>query len=177
LSKFSSGFLLFLFIFVKIIYIITKKPMGRNKLPTEIKELRGTDRADRDAPNRLSLTPEEGIPSPPIDMGEHAKILWKQITAELYSLGMLARVSSVQIEQYCNNYEIYRQAFKQTDYGRVLFSGTRKHPAFTVMMEAQKAMRQFEDRYGLNPSYASRIKTAVSKKAEGGKEYDEFEDV
>lgn len=152
--------------------------MGRRGLPPEIKKLRGTDRADRNPPDRVRLTPEEGIPSPPMDMGEHAKQLWKQITTELYQLGLLARVGAVQIEQYCNNYEIYREAFKQTEYGRVLISGSRKNPAFTIMMETQKAMRQFEDRYGLNPSYASRIRANASREPEKEEpKYDEFEDV
>ena len=151
--------------------------MGRHKVPTKIKKLRGTDREDRDPPSQIRLEQEEGIPAPPVEMGGHGKVLWEQVTTALWQLGMLAKVSTVQIEQYCNNYEIYKQAWRQTEYGTVLTSGTRKHPAFSIMMEAQKAMRSFEDRYGLNPSYASKIKAPAKEESKTKPAYDEFEDV
>jgi len=150
--------------------------MGSNKVPTKVKHMRGTARQDRDLPNQVSPSLEVGLPDPPVDMTDHAKHLWKQVTAELYALRMLTRVSLVQIEQYCNNYGIYRQALRQIRYGEDITAGSRKAPAFSVLMEVQKQMRSFEDRYGLNPSSATKIPSRVDPDQEEEQE-GEFDDV
>ena len=147
-----------------------------NKLPTKIKEIRGTLRADR-LPKEGEMQPalSKAIPTPPEIMDETGKKLWYYLCSELNRLEMLTEIGFPQIEDYCVNYQIWWDAVKRVQKGKAAISvkgGTpRLNPYFKVMQDARMAMIRFEDRWGLSPS----TQTKIPGKVEKGEDFPEFD--
>ena len=72
---------------------------GRKKLPTNLKILKGTQRADRVNPNEPM--PDPNIPEAPDFLSKDALIEWGRITAQLFKLGLLTDIDMAALALYC----------------------------------------------------------------------------
>lgn len=150
--------------------------MGRTKLPTKIKQIRGTVRADR-VPAKEPESDVQTLPMPPDDMDDNAKAMWLTTCGKLLSLGMLSSVGLPQIRRYSQNYSIYMQAQTALKAGKIVGKSggiTRINPWWKVSQEAEKMMLAFEDRWGLSPSTQGKINwpNAENDKADEADEFD-----
>ena len=137
-----------------------------NPLPTKIKELRGTARADRVAKNEMQPELNKAIPSPSGGVGDDGKRMWWTFCDQLLKLGMLTKIGLTQIEAYCEYYDIWCDARakcydektgKRKSVIKLSTGVLAKNPYLKIMDEARKEMRYIEDRWGLNPSSQSKV--------------------
>lgn len=87
--------------------------MAKPRLPSELKRIRGTLRADRHNPNEPK--PEIVLLEPPAHLGAVARGVWEMVAAEMYQLGTLARLDAFVLEAFCQSVATYRQAQQTLD--------------------------------------------------------------
>lgn len=75
---------------------------GRKKIPTRIKELRGTTRPDRTLDNEMTVEVVSNIPEPPEWLSVIGAEEWDKVCAELHNKGMLCDIDLRLLEAYCN---------------------------------------------------------------------------
>lgn len=142
---------------------------GRKPTPTKIKELRGTDRADRQLENEIEFDQIKTIPSPPNKLTDEAKELWYAVFQQLAKIGLLSKIGAFQLERYCEYYDVFVTASEniRTKSGKLqlltrkkLSTGqmqVSKNPYWQIMREATEEMRKIETEWGFTPSSATRI--------------------
>lgn len=69
------------------------------RVPTKLKMLRGTLRADRTNPNEPQPDPE--IPTPPAWLDGEALVEWERITPLLLKLGLVSQLDRADLVAYC----------------------------------------------------------------------------
>lgn len=138
-----------------------------NKLPTKIKELRGTVRKDRVLENEMQPGLMDSLPAAPKTLKDHGKDLWFHICSELLNLNMLTTVGLPQIESYCKDWQLYKIAEKNVDEkGPVVKLKTgvvAQNPYLKTMNDCRSRMTKFEDRWGLSPSSQAKIPAKPKK--------------
>lgn len=142
---------------------------GRKPVPTKIKELRGTDRADRKLENELQFERLKSLPTPPDELTQEAKQLWYAVFEQAAKIGLLSKIGAFQLERYCEYFDIYTTAKNnlRTKAGKLqllttkkLSTGekqTTKNPYFQIMRDATAEMQKVETEWGFTPSSATRI--------------------
>lgn len=162
-----------------------EKNEGR-AIPAVLKVMRGTYRKDRDAGKVSVPDVIKSVPVPPDGYSEKTKDMWYKICTTLISVGLLQDIGLNQIEIYCDQFEIYRDAKEKVmDKGSVIKITSRngqsvikRNPYVEVMGAAFVIMNQISDRFGFSPLSQSRIKnisSPVGGKSEG--EADEFDNI
>lgn len=86
---------------------------GRPSIPTAIKKLQGTDRADRVLVNEMMPAKLEYAPSAPEWMSDDAKEEWNSACDQLLDLDMLHRVDLGMLAAYCQEMANFIQATVQ----------------------------------------------------------------
>ena len=81
--------------------------MGRPKLPTELKILKGTLEKSRVLKDEMKPDKITNIPYPPDWLGDVAKKEWYAITKELHKLKMLTNLDLSMLAVYCNEIQTY----------------------------------------------------------------------
>ena len=146
---------------------------GRKKLPTKLKVLKGTQRADRVNPDEPM--PDPNIPEAPDFLSKDALIEWGRITAQLSKLGLLTDMDMVALALYCQawgrivKYEkivAEKGELYKTQNGNIQLS-----PAMWVVNKAYEQVHKFLTEFGMSP--ASRPKVSAEK--QGEKAEDPFE--
>lgn len=108
-------------------------------------------------------------PKPPHYLGALASSCWRKIVPFLESTGRVQRIDVGLVEQYCANYEIYRNAYEdinengiqvklfhslQDSTGKIIgkdFVGFRKNPAVATMKDAINQLNSIGIQLGLSP--------------------------
>lgn len=108
-------------------------------------------------------------PNPPNYFGPIAAACWRKIVPYLESTERVQRIDAGMVEQYCTQYEIYRQAYAdvqengiqtklftslQNAAGEIIgkdFTGYRKNPAVGIMTDANKQLNSIGIQLGLTP--------------------------
>ena len=108
-------------------------------------------------------------PKPPHYLGTLACSCWRKIVPFLESTGRVQRIDVGLVEQYCANYEIYRNAYEdinengiqvkifhslQDSTGKIIgkdFVGFRKNPAVATMKDAINQLNSIGIQLGLSP--------------------------
>lgn len=119
---------------------------------------------------------------PPHYLGRQAKVVWRKVVPFLESTNRVQRIDSSLIEQYCSEYELYRQAYAdiqengiqskiyvslQNASGAIVgkdFSGYRKNPAVATMNDALKQLRAIGSELGLSPQARQELMQIASSK-------------
>jgi len=144
----------------------TAAKMGRKKIPTEIKQLRGTDRADRCAVNQMKPEPYVSIPLPPEHLGEIGKREWTVIVSNYIQLGMLSALDSGMIAAYCTQVELYIEANTELkDKSKLIkvknadgsLKGYAPHPLLKVANDALDRAIRIASELGLTPAARTKI--------------------
>lgn len=142
-----------------------KKNEGK-AVPAVLKLMRGTYREDRDGGKVTVPDAIKTVPVSPEGYTDETKDMWYKICSTLISVGLLQDIGLNQIEIYCDQYEIYRDAkLKVKDKGSVIKitsrngqSVVKRNPYIDVMGSAFVIMNQISDRFGFSPLSQSRIK-------------------
>lgn len=121
---------------------------------------------------------------PPSYLGSLASVCWRKIVPYLESTGRVERIDSSLVEQYCADYEIYRNAYQevlkngiqtkmftslQDNTGKVIgkdFTGYRKNPAVSIMKDAVNQLNQIGVKLGLSPKGRQQLMQIASHKNE-----------
>ena len=134
---------------------------GRKKIPTKLKVLKGTQRADRI--NDGEPMPDPNIPDAPDFLSKDALIEWGRITAQLSKLGLLTDLDMAALALYCQAWGRIVQYEKivaekgelyETQNGNIQLS-----PAMWVVNKAYEQVYKFLSEFGMSP--ASRAKVSV----------------
>ena len=141
---------------------------GRKKLPTEIKLLKGTLRADREIKDAMKPTKIIDLPYPPEYLNEDAKKEWYVIIKEYQKLGMISNLDLGILGLYCNEISIYiEMTNKLRDKDRVMVfknpDGTVKYaaqvPYQKIANDALAKALKIASEFGLTPSSRTKIDT------------------
>ena len=138
---------------------------GRKKIPTKLKELRGTTRPDRMVENEMVVALVAELPAPP----EWLSVIgneWTKVCSELFGKQMLHQIDLRLIESYCNAMSLHIetemmlrekgriQIYKNTD-------GTIKHaqsvPYQKIANDALDRALKIAREFGLTPSSRTSI--------------------
>lgn len=145
--------------------------MGRTKLPTELKLLKGTLEKSRTLKDEMKPTPIKNLPYPPTWLGEIAKKEWYAITKELHKLGMLTDLDLSILAIYCNEIETYIEC------NEILKNKSRvqlfKNPDGSLKYAAQSSFQKIANdcvakaikiagEFGLTPASRTRIGTGIN---------------
>lgn len=123
-------------------------------------------------------------PNPPNYFGPIAAACWRKIVPYLESTERVQRIDAGVVEQYCTQYEIYRQAYAdvqengiqtklftslQNAAGEIIgkdFTGYRKNPAVGIMTDANKQLNSIGIQLGLTPKGRQDLMQIASQKKE-----------
>lgn len=123
-------------------------------------------------------------PRPPRYLGTLASACWRKIVPFLESTGRVERIDVGLVEQYCANYEIYRNAYQdiqengiqakiftslQNSSGEIIgkdFVGFRKNPAVATMKDALNQLNTVGVQLGLSPKGRQELMQIASHKKE-----------
>ncbi len=121
---------------------------------------------------------------PPDYLGRLAKACWRKVVPFLESTNRVQRIDTALVEQYCSEYEIYREAYKdiqengiqtkiysslQDSTGAIIgkdFVGYRKNPAVVTMNEALKQLKSIGSQLGLSPQARQELMQIASQQKE-----------
>lgn len=121
---------------------------------------------------------------PPHYLGRLAKGCWRKVVPFLESTQRVQRIDDALVEQYCSEYEIYRQAYQdiqengiqtklfnslQDSTGQIIgkdFAGYRKNPAVATMNDALKQLKSIGSQLGLSPQARQELMQIASHKKE-----------
>tara|TARA_R100000781_G_scaffold26759_2_gene19858 strand:- start:12601 stop:13077 length:477 start_codon:yes stop_codon:yes gene_type:complete len=141
---------------------------GRKKIPTKIKQLRGTTRKDRLIENEMivALVPE--IPDAPDWLSPIGKSEWEKVCFELFGKQMLHKIDLRLIESYCNAMSLHIETeMMLREKGRIQVyknpDGTIKHaqsvPYQKIANDALDRALKIAREFGLTPSSRTGIST------------------
>ena len=139
---------------------------GRKKIPTKLKQLRGTTRPDRMVENEMVVALVAELPDPPEWLSVIGKNEWIKVCSELFGKQMLHQIDLRLIESYCNAMSLHIetemmlrekgriQIYKNTD-------GTIKHaqsvPYQKIANDALDRALKIAREFGLTPSSRTSI--------------------
>ena len=146
--------------------------MGRKKLPSKLKVIKGTYRKELENPNEPVYDIE--IPDPPKHLSERALKEWTRMSEVLYKQGLLTEVDRACLAAYCQLYGRWQEAEedlkKQAIWIETIQGNVIQNPLVGIANTAIKLMKECLIEFGMTP--ASRSK--VSSK-NGGKKRDPWE--
>ena len=120
--------------------------------------------------------------TPPHYLGTLASARWRKIVPFLEATGRVERIDIGLVEQYCANYEIYRNAYQdiqdngiqakifsslQDSSGKIVgkdFVGFRKNPAVATMKDALNQLNSVGVQLGLSPKSRQELMQIASHK-------------
>lgn len=155
---------------------------GRKPKPTALKLIQGNP-GNRPLPKN-EPKPKQGarVPSPPAELGVKGKSEWKRIAGELHGMGVLTRIDTKALANYCQAYDDMLTARgllhhwnmnnpDQINVVKSLSGNIKTHPYLTQVREARQDMMRFAAEFGLTPSSRSRVS---AKAMDGGDGWEGF---
>ena len=135
---------------------------GPAPTPKSILEQRGSRRADTN-PDQM-VAPREK-PNAPKWLSKDARTIWQYITAELYEIGVLAKLDRTALARYCDYCAQWIEAKQHVEDDGPTSSYTdtkdvrRTRPSahFRVMIELGRELARLEQQFGLTPSARTRV--------------------
>ncbi len=143
-------------------------------VPTKLKLLRGTQRADR--ANHNEPQPTQEIPPVPAHLSDEAKVEWGRVSQELATLGLLTRLDRAALAAYCDCWSDYvdasrlcashagpdgkpldRKVIKTRDGNLV------ENPYYSIKKRSLELMHKFLTGFGMDPSSRTRINAAPAE--------------
>jgi P27 family predicted phage terminase small subunit len=133
--------------------------MARPRKPSRLKSILGTARKDRE--NHDEPRPRADVPRCPTWLDKGAKRKWKELAPELSRLGLLTIIDGDVLAAYCQAWAEFEHATKTLQAeGRTVTRGTGgkcDHPAVAQQRTVWKAIKEFAEFFGLDPSSRGRL--------------------
>ena len=140
---------------------------GRKPVPTALKELRGTARADRGVPNESKPPVPKTIPNPPSHFNRWAKKVWREYGQLLLDAGLFTELDSVAFEMFCQAYGRWIDAERQLlEEGEILTSaqgGLYQNPRLGIANRAWDQLKRMLPEFGLTPAERTRVAALVAE--------------
>lgn len=139
---------------------------GRKRVPTKIKELRGTVQPCRAVENEMQVSVVASLPEPPLWLSEIGKEEWLKVTAELFNKNMLHQIDLRLLEAYCNALSLHIETeIMLREKGRIQVfkneDGTIKHaqavPYQKIANDALDKALKIATQFGFTPSARATI--------------------
>ena len=108
-------------------------------------------------------------PPPPAWMSDEAKAEWNRVAPDLIERRILSETDLGGLESYCVAIGRVRECehlLRAADLVVETDNFPRKHPAFSMQMEAMKTARQFAAELGLTPVSRTRVSVAAQNEDE-----------
>ena len=144
--------------------------MGRNKTPTKLKIVRGTDRADRQVENEVE--PDLNIPIPPEHLNQIASVEWGRISEQLYKLGLLSDIDRAALAGYCVSWSRWVEAEKELAKDGLTIETTNgniiQNPVIGIANQAMTHMRKFLIEFGMSPAARTRVAGKPTEEPQSG---------
>jgi P27 family predicted phage terminase small subunit len=129
---------------------------GPRDIPIALASLRGVRGQDQSAFEKVAAAegkwPAMTSTDPPPRMRPAAQLMWRELTADLESFGMLKVTDRPALEACCECYADLVTARASLGEGPHLSKGKRPHPAFTVISECDRRLRLWLIEFGMTPS-------------------------
>lgn len=138
---------------------------GRKPLPTNLKILQGTARADRitgDEP-----MPDPAVPECPEHLNEAARAEWDRLAPQLCELRVLSDLDAAALGAYCQTFARWADAERHVQEGGAVIQTPngclQVNPWLSVCHESLRQMRAYLVELGLTPSARTRLQVAPPK--------------
>jgi len=133
---------------------------GRKKIPTKIKELKGTLEKSRLVGNEMETTAVVSMPDAPFFLNQEGADEWDIVTNELAKIKMLHLTDLSILAAYCNEIGIYRSISaelggnftEQTVDKDGRLRMTKLNPKYKVMQNALQSAIKLATQFGFTPS-------------------------
>ena len=138
--------------------------VGRPRVPTVLKVIKGTDRPCRRNPDEPK--PKAGIPRPPDFLqGDARKHYWKT-ARKLARLGLVTEIDGIGLAMLCQEWAHYVEATESVKASGLLIKSPNGFPVLNpyliVANQAQKKLRSLLSDFGMSPGSRSRIQAAAA---------------
>ena len=135
--------------------------VGRKRIPTEVKQLKGTLRHVRQNDNEPEYILVREMPEPPEYLSEVGRSVYYSTAEELLKLGILSRVSLSIFVMYCAQVAINHEAnMKIKKSGLVIVDkgdNPKINPYVKVANDSLMAAVRIACEFGLTPASASKV--------------------
>lgn len=137
---------------------------GPKKMPDAVKQFRGN-------PGKRPLNDQSPVATGkarmPSWMTPAAKAVWKRIVPHLEEMKVLASIDTDSLARYCTYVVLWRQAFEDVKTSgpvSTTHNGCRiANPAVGAMNSYDKTCRDYEARFGMDPSSRSSMRLETPK--------------
>lgn len=141
---------------------------GPKPKPTALKLIAGNPGKRPLPTNEPKPKQSNRVPSPPTELGKKAAAEWRRVAKELHDLGVLTRIDTKALANYCQAYDDMLTARgllqnwnmlnpDQINVQRSLTGVVKTHPYVQQIREARLDMMRFAAEFGLTPSSRSRV--------------------
>ena len=158
-----------------------EKKRNTRRQPVELKELRGTNRADRAAVEPIRFEPIRDNPDPPPYFGVIATGEWNRILDQYKLVKIFSKLDLPSIAIYCKAVEKVHEIEVGLHDGTYQEFNTANekgylqiHPIISVLTKAKDDVKVFGERLGVTPVSRTKISGLLGGKKD---EMDEFGDL
>ncbi len=146
--------------------------MANNIVPSKIKKVKGTYRADRAVKNEMEPIPLHKVPKPPESLKGIGLEEWNRVCKNLLALGMLNDIDLSMLAAYCSEISMYSLFIVEAQKNPIIELKTREgtlkakkeNPFFKMAHEALDKAHAIAVQFGFTP--ASRTKINMPSKAD-----------
>ena len=132
---------------------------GPRPVPTPIKHLRGTQRADR--MNDHEAKARVALPRCPAHLSGEAKKEWRRLGRQLAALGLMSSIDRGALAMYCQAWGRWVEAEEALKkYGMMVKSPSgfpMQSPYLAIANKAMEQMRALLTEFGMSPSSRTRV--------------------
>lgn len=144
---------------------------GRKPIPTAIKELKGTARADRVLKNEAQFPIPERMLRVPDGLNHYGEDLWRELGKLLLDAGLFSYGDKIALEMLCQVYGRLKYATEkmQSEGGEVLEGASGnlyQSPWLNIVNRSWDQLRSMLSEFGLTPAERTRVSAMVENKEE-----------
>jgi P27 family predicted phage terminase small subunit len=143
--------------------------MGRPRVPTKLKIIKGTDQPCRTNPDEPD--PETEIPEIPHHLSYEAKVEWNRMAPILEEMGLISKIDMAAFAMYCQSWGDFVKAGNMINRIGRSPKDSKERQNLSMWMKESKDARlmahKFLVEFGLTP--ASRTRVSSKKKKEPDK--------
>jgi len=147
--------------------------LGRKKIPTKLKMIKGTHRKERDVVKEAF--PDSNIPKPPKHLSKDALKEWNRVTVELRANGLITNLDRSLIAMYCQSWARLKKYEKIiAEKGELIKTpngGINMSPAMWVLNKAADQVYKYASAFGMSPESRTKATTTKAKKKDNWEDF------
>jgi P27 family predicted phage terminase small subunit len=138
---------------------------GRKPKPTETKRAAGNP--GRRPLNKAEPTPPPALPAPPAHLDEPASEKWRELSAQLFTQGVLTTIDVDALAFYCVLFSRWQKAERivreQGEIVTTALGNLVQNPYLSIANKSMEKMMGISVEFGMTPSSRSRVSVANPK--------------